>query len=57
MSIGRVDCAPALSNLMKLIANSRNASRETTSRMAHNVPQPESADYADFYVGNLCDLW
>src|SRR5215213_10896595 len=48
MSVGRVDCASTGLKCKRLIANSRNASRKTTSRMAHNVTQHQSTDYADF---------
>src|ERR1041385_4061427 len=53
MSVGRVGCAPALSKLTKLIAMSRNVSRETTTRMRDNVPQTLTTDGADFSVGSF----
>src|SRR5215216_1796330 len=39
MRIGRVVCAPALSNLMTLARMSRTVSRKMTTRMRDNVPQ------------------
>src|ERR1041385_4060069 len=53
MRVGRVVCAPALSKLTKLIAMSRNVSRETTTRMRDNVPQTLTTDDADFSVGSF----
>src|SRR5215213_147260 len=49
MRVGRAVCAPALSNLMKLAANSSRASRKTTSRMAHTVPLSRTIE--EFFVG------
>src|SRR6185369_1755574 len=53
MRVGRVVCAPALSKLTKLSAMSRNVSRETTTRMPHNVSQTLTTDDADFSVGSI----